>query len=123
MAIYKGVVMNSYQTEYLEVWKKAFPEFLGWREGQALNWSIPRLDAMAPPGMIINDPPLYYVAREIAYLQSSIDELSQSGRDDLIRDIEEILDPKNDRGFAPDYDFDKTRRKIESLLRHANPRK
>ncbi len=114
--------MNSYQTEYLRIWKKAFAEFLGWSEEQTTSWAQPLLADMDPPGMVINEPPLYYVARELAWAQPFMDDLSQRGREELIHAIENILAPSHDRSFASDFDFGAARRQIDKLVHGAKPR-
>jgi len=109
--------MNAYQKEYLETWKVAFAQFLCWSEAQILDWAEPRLERMDPPGMIINEPPLFYVAREVAYSQPYYDELSQRERWDLIRTIQDVLAPGHIRNFPADFDFNKARRELEELLK------
>src|SRR5712692_8287049 len=113
--------MNAYQSEYLEIWKVAFAQFLGWSEAQILDWAKPRLEGMDPPGIIINEPPLFYVAREVAYSQPYYDELSQRERWDLIRTIQDVLAPGHVRNFASDFDFDAARSQLAKLLRDARP--
>ena len=110
--------MNMYQKEYLETWKAAFSRFLNWNEQQILEWAKPRLEKMDPPGITINEPPLFYVAREIACNQSFYDDLSQSGKWDFIRAIQDVLAPdKAGRAFPEDFDFDAAKNKLRQLLR------
>ena len=110
--------MNSYQTEYLQAWKTAFAQFLGWSEEKTIEWAAPLLNALDPPGMVINEPPLYYVARELVSSQPYYDELAQRQRFELIRAIQDVLAPdKAGRDFPPSFDFGGARTKLERLLR------
>ena len=118
-AHYPSGGMNSYQIEYLEVWKVAFHQFLGWTENQIVAWAKPLLDAMDPLGMVINEPPLFYVARELAASQSYYDDLSQRARFDLIRDVQHILSPNHERSFPQGFDFAAAKANLQRLL-HAN---
>jgi hypothetical protein len=112
--------MNTYQIEYLRAWKEAFAQFLGWSEHKTLSWAKPLLDGMDPPGMVINEPPLYYVAREMAALQPYYDDLSQTRRFELGRAVQDVLAPDlAGREFPPGFDFDAARRKLDRLLRNA----
>jgi hypothetical protein len=108
--------MNAYQTEYLNIWKQAFHEFLGWSVEQTVSWAQPLLEMMDPPGMVINEPPLYYVAREIAWEQSQFEGRSQRDREDFIRAIQSILAPDHARAFGESFDFTAARGRLDKLL-------
>jgi hypothetical protein len=109
--------MNSYQAEYLAIWKVAFAEFLGWGEAQTSEWAKPLLDDLATRGMVLNEPPLFYVARELASRQPYYDELSQRERWDFIRAVEGVLSPSHARGFSDDYDFVAAEQAMQRVLR------
>src|SRR5712672_2894810 len=109
--------LNSYQTEYFETWKEAFAQFLGWSVEQTASWAQPLLEDLELPGMVLNEPPFYYVARELASNQSFYDELSRRDEQELILAIEAILGPDHARNFPPGFDFDAAKRKLETLLR------
>lgn len=106
--------MNSYQTEYLQTWKVAFAQFLGWSEERTVLWAKPLIADLEEPGMVLNEPPLYYVAREMASRQPFYDELTQRERHDLIRTVEFALSP--DRDFPEGFDFSSARMKIEKIF-------
>jgi hypothetical protein len=109
--------MNSYQTEYLQTWKEAFAQLLGWSEEQTASWAKPLLEDLALPGMVLNEPPLFYVARELASGQPYYDELSQRGRWELIRAAQDVLAPdKAGRNFPPGFDFKAAKGKLGRLL-------
>jgi hypothetical protein len=109
--------MNSYQAEYLAIWKVAFAEFLGWNDAQTCDWARALLDDLALPGMVLNEPPLFYVARELASSQPYYDDLSQRERWDFIRDVEGVLSPGHARGFSDDYDFEGAKQAVRGMLR------
>jgi len=109
--------MNSYQAEYLAIWKVAFAEFLGWDEAETTEWAKPLLDDLRLPGMVLNEPPLFYVARELVSRQPYYDELSQRERWDSIRHVEGVLSPGHARGFSDDYDFGAAKQSVRHLLR------
>jgi len=113
--------VNSYQIEYLGIWKTAFAKFLGWSEEETLLWAETLLVGMNPPGMVINEPPLYYVARELAWRQPCFDDLSQREGFELIRGLQNILAPNHERGFAPGFDFEQARNQIGELARNTKP--
>jgi len=109
--------MNSYQTDYLSVWKTAFAQFLGWGEEQILSWAKLGLEDLAIPGIVLNKPPLYYVARELVWSQPYCEKFSQAERDELIGVVLDVLSMKHTlRVFPPGYDFDKTRNTLKTLL-------
>lgn len=110
-------IMNSYQIEYLQAWKEGFKQFPGWTEEETAAWAEPLLDNLSVPGMALNEPPLYYLARHIAFHQPYFDELSQRERFDLVRAVQRILAPDNHgRKFEPSYDFDLAKSKLKDLL-------
>lgn len=113
--------MNAYQTEYFAIWKNAFAQLLGWSEAETIAWAKPLLRDMDPPGMVINEPPLYYVARELAWGNDFFDELTQSGRHELIRSIEFTLSPSGKRDISLDFDFHAAKAEIDRLICAANP--
>ena len=116
--------MNAYQIRYLRIWRRAFLEFFGWAKEETACWAQPLLERMDPPGMVINDPPLYYVARELASKEDYYDRLSQRKRSELIDEIEKILDGNvKGRVFPKDFDFLRAKKKIEKLLRAKRPMK
>jgi hypothetical protein len=119
VAVHGGITVNTYQTEYLSVWKQAFAKLLSWSAEQTTSWAQPLLAMMDPPGMIINEPPLYYVAREIAWQQSFFEKLPQRRRSELIREIQNILDPNHSRTFECNFDFKAAKIRIDMLLRGA----
>src|SRR3954447_19426816 len=108
--------MNSHQTEYLAIWNTAFTEFLGWSDAQTSEWAKPLLDNLGLPGMALNEPPLFYVARELACSQPYYDELSQLERWDFIRELQDVLAPLHARGFPDNYDFATARQAVRDLL-------
>ena len=111
--------MNSHQMEYLKTWNEAFAQFLGWNEEQTVSWAKPLLEDLALPGAVLNEPPLYYVARELASSQGYYYELSQRARFELIRTIQDVLAPdKAGRKFPSGFDFDSARRELDKVLRH-----
>jgi len=109
--------MNSYQAEYLAIWNVAFAEFLDWNDAQTSEWAKPLLNDLGLPGIVLNEPPLYYVARELASRQPYYDDLSQRERCDFIRDVEGVLSPGHERGFSDDYDFVAAKQAMLHLLR------
>ena len=109
--------MNSYQAEYLAIWKVAFAEFLGWNDARTSEWAKPLLDNLGLPGMVLNEAPLFYVARELASSQPHYDALSQRERSDFIRDVEGVLSPGRARGFSDDYDFEAAKQAVRGMLR------
>jgi hypothetical protein len=113
--------MNSYQVEYLGVWMVAFAQFLGWTDAQIFEWAKPRLEGMEPPGMVINEPPLFYVARELACRQPYYDVLSQHERWDFVRAVQDILSPNHARGFSDNFDFVAAKYKLRALFRASSP--
>jgi hypothetical protein len=87
-------------------------------EEKTADWAKPLLHVMEPPGMVINEPPLYYVARELASGQPYYDELSQRQRFELICTVQDVLAPdKGGRNFPPGFDFNAARSKLDKLLR------
>ena len=109
--------MNQYQREYLEIWIDSFAHFLGWDDKQTRTWAGPLLNRMEPPGMVINEPPNFYVAREMALQQPYYNGLSQRDKWELIRAIQGILNPdERIRGFPHDFDFGTAKRKIKEIL-------
>jgi hypothetical protein len=114
--------MNSYQVEYLAIWKVAFAEFLGWNEAQTFEWATPFLKDLAMPGAVLNEPPLFYVARELASRQPYYDDLSQTARWDFIREVEGVLSPGHARGFSDEYDFMAAKQAMQGLLRDGRSR-
>ena len=109
--------MNSYQAEYLGIWKVAFAQFLGWRDAHTSEWAKPLLDGLDSPGMVLNEPPLFYVARELASSQPYYEDLSQRERWDFIRDVQGVLSPSHARGFSDDFDFVAVKDSLQRLLR------
>ena len=67
--------------------------------------------------MVINEPPLYYVARELASSQPYYDELAQRARFELIRAAQDVLAPDKDgRNFPSHFDFDAAKAKLGQLF-------
>jgi hypothetical protein len=114
--------MNSHQVEYLAIWKVAFAEFLGWNEAQTSEWAKPLLDDLDMPGAVLNESPLFYVARELASRQPYYDDLSQTARWDFIREVEGVLSPGHARDFSDEYDFVAAKQVIQRLLRGGRSR-
>lgn len=65
----------------------------------------------------IGEPPLFYVARELACGLPYYDDLSQRRRLKVIEGVSDLLAPDwGERSFPPDFDFAATRSKIDRLL-------
>jgi hypothetical protein len=110
--------MNDYQLHYRRVWSRAFSEFFGWTEEEITKWSEPFLEQMDGPNLVINEPPIYYVAREWASQQSHYDQLSQRDRLRLIERIENILKGGGvGWDFPEPYDFQRAKNEIVKLLK------
>ena len=101
----------------MAIWKVAFAEFLGWNDAQTSEWAKPLLDDLGLPGAVLNEPPLFYVARELASSQPYYDDLSQRDRWDFIREVEGVLSLGHARGFSDDYDFEAARQALQGMLR------
>ena len=104
---------------YLSVWRRAFQELLGWQDDDTSLWSKSLLTLMEKSGgVVISEPPLYYVARELAVRQSFYDELTQREKLALIEAVEDVLYGGGDGGdFPQGYNFANAKNNIESVFR------
>jgi hypothetical protein len=109
--------MNIYQIEYLTIWKVAFRGLLGWSEKQTVHWAQPLLEGLDAPGIALNEPPLYYVARELVNCRPYTERLPGAQRDMLVREVEGVLSANNRlRGFPPGFQFEDVSRDLNALL-------
>ena len=110
--------MNTYQSHYLRVRKKAFNEFSGWEEDETVRWANPLIKLMERAGgVVINETPMFYVARELASHQEYYDKLAQRGRQDLIVALERVLNGGGSgQDFPPAYDFSTAKAEIQKVL-------
>ncbi len=113
--------MNSYQTEYLQIWNEAFAQFLGWSKEETLSWAQPKLESLALPGMDLNEPPLYWVAKAIVFRQPYFEKLDGAAMDILIRKIERAM-ADGKRNFPPGIDFTGAKIKVNRLLVKGAPK-
>jgi hypothetical protein len=110
--------MNSYQTEYMNVWIQGFQGLLGWSESQTMLWAAPLLQNMEPPGMIINETPIYYIARELVDRRQDVQSLLPRDREYLIRAAETILRDKGGGGeFRKAFNFAEANKRLENLFK------
>jgi len=111
--------VNQYQTEYLNIWKRGVPCLLGWTEQEFTQWATPKIEDLALPGVVLNEPPLYYVAEAIVWNAENIDEIPMVVRERLIRSIEhKILGPNFVRDFPSGFDFEAAKQTIDSLIKN-----
>jgi hypothetical protein len=113
--------MNDHQSHYLKIWNIAFSAFLGWSEEETAKWAEPLIVRMDRPNLVINESPMFYVARELVWRQSYCDQLSQAKRDRLIEAVEMVMKEGGiGWDFRPGFNFPDAKRQIERLL--ASPR-
>ncbi len=111
--------MNQYQTEYLNVWKRGIPFLLGWSDEQLMQWAATKIQDLSLPGMVLNEPPLYYIAEAIVWNAEDIEEMPVVVRERLVRDIEhDILGPNFARDFRLGFDFESAKGAIDSLIKN-----